>query len=116
MSKSTIKQQKRTRRHGRIRAKVFGTAECPRFAAFRSNRAIYAQLIDDDKGVTLVSSDSRKAKGKNSRERAHATGADIAAKAKKAGVSKVVFDRGGFLFAGSIKELADGAREAGLEF
>jgi large subunit ribosomal protein L18 len=116
MNKSAVKQQKRTRRHSRIRAKVIGDAERPRLAVFRSNRFVYAQIIDDEKGTTIASSDSRVVDGKGLKERAHAVGKDIAAKAAKAGVEQVVFDRGGFLFAGSVKELAEGAREGGLKF
>ena len=116
MSKISIKTAKRTRRHGRIRSKVAGTADKPRLAVYRSNTAIYAQLIDDVKGATLAAADSRTAKGENARARARAVGSAIAEAAKKAGVSKVVFDRGGFLYTGSVKELAEGAREAGLIF
>jgi large subunit ribosomal protein L18 len=116
MNKSSIKVAKRTRRHSRIRATVEGTAERPRLAIFRSNRIVYAQIINDAEGVTLVASDSRTVDGNGLKERARAVGKDIAKKAKEKGVERVVFDRGGFLFAGSVKELADGAREGGLSF
>jgi len=116
MSKEAAKITKRTRRHNRIRAKVEGTSECPRLAVYRSNRYLYAQLIDDEKGVTLASADSRTAKGTTSRERARAVGTAIAEKAAALKVEAVVFDRGGFLYAGSIKQLAEGAREGGLTF
>jgi large subunit ribosomal protein L18 len=116
MSNTTIKQQKRERRHNRIRAKVSGTALCPRLAVYRSNTAVYAQVIDDEAGKTLVSADTRSVSGTGKRERARATGAKIAELAKKAGLTRVVFDRGGFLYMGVIKEVADGAREGGLTF
>ena len=116
MNKATIKTNKRTRRHHRIRAKVSGTAERPRLAVYRSNRFVYAQLINDETGVTLAASDTRTMKGTGARERARAVGKDIAEKASKISVSTVVFDRGGFLYTGVIKELADSAREAGLTF
>lgn len=114
MSKSAEKQQKRFRRHNRIRAKVNGTAECPRLAVYRSNKFLYAQIIDDIKRVTLASADSRSVSG--ALGRGEKVGADIATKAKAAGITKVVFDRGGFLYTGVIKELADSARKAGLIF
>lgn len=116
MEKSSNKINKRTRRHARIRAKIKGTEARPRLCVFRSNTAIYAQLVNDEKGITIASSDSRKAEGKNARERAQGVGNTIASLAKKAGVEKVVFDRGGFLFTGVIKEVAEGARKGGLIF
>lgn len=116
MNASSLKKDKRTRRHARIRARVQGTSERPRLAVFRSNRFIYAQLIDDSQGITLVSADSRTAQGKNSRERALEVGKLIATNAKQKGVEKVVFDRGGFQYKGVIAALAEGAREAGLSF
>jgi len=93
-----------------------GTAECPRLAVYRSNKSIYAQLINDETHTTLAAADSRKAKGATPREKARAVGILIAEAAKKAGVTKVVFDRGGFLYTGAVKELAEGARESGLTF
>lgn len=116
MSTTSRKIEQRTRRHVRIRARVSGTAERPRLAVFRSNRFVYAQLIDDAKGVTIAASDSRKVKGNSARERAGAVGKEIAEQAKKKGVSLAVFDRGGFQYQGVIAALADGAREAGLSF
>ena len=98
-----------------IRKKVSGTAERPRLAVFRSNKEIYAQLIDDVAGNTLASASSKEAKG-NKTEQAAAVGVLIAANAKKAGVETVVFDRGGFLYHGRVKALAESAREAGLKF
>lgn len=116
MNKTAIKKQKRERRHNRIRAEVTGTASRPRLAVFRSNRYMYAQLIDDENGTTLGGVDSRKITGDTLKERSQKTGTEIAALAKKIGVDTVVFDRGGFLYAGTVKALADGAREGGLTF
>lgn len=116
MDKTSYKKTQRARRHNRIRAKVSGTAELPRLAVYRSNKLVYAQLINDETGTTIAAVDSRKAKGKTPRERARAVGTLIAEAAKKAGISTVVFDRGGFLYTGTVKELADGAREGGLTF
>jgi len=95
---------------------VKGTAECPRLAIFRSNRFIYAQLIDDVTNTTIVGTDTRKAKGKTPTLRAKETGEGLAVEAKKKGIEKVVFDRGGFQYKGAIVALADGAREGGLSF
>ena len=116
MSTTSQKVMKRTRRHARIRSKISGTATCPRLAIYRSNRFIYAQLINDESGVTLVGTDTRKAKGKTAGERAKEVGQMIAAEAKKKGIERVVFDRGGFRYQGAVVELAEGAREAGLVF
>ncbi len=106
----------RTRRHARIRARVSGTEARPRLAVFRSNRFIYAQLIDDASGKTLAAADSRTVKVKSGHEQAKAVGALIAEKAKAKGITSVVFDRGGFQYQGMIAALAEGAREAGLTF
>lgn len=116
MSTTPTKVAQRTRRHARIRAKIGGTAACPRLAVFRSNRFIYAQLIDDEAQKTIAAADSRTAKGASARDRAQVVGATIAAAAKAKGIEKVVFDRGGFQYQGAIVALADGAREAGLVF
>lgn len=111
------KTEQRSRRHRRIRSRVMGTAERPRLAFFKSNRYVYAQLIDDGKGVTLASASSLGAKGKVSMaERAKEVGALIAGRAKEKKISKVVFDRGGFSYGGKVKIFADAAREAGLDF
>ncbi len=110
------KKQQRTQRHNRIRARIIGTKERPRLCVFRSNRFLYGQLIDDENGVTLAAIDTKKITGATPRERAAKAGAAIAEAGKKAGVEKVVFDRGGFLFIGAIKEFADSARSAGLQF
>ncbi len=116
MSTSSQKIVQRTRRHARIRAKVSGTSVRPRLAVFRSNRFIYAQLIDDETQKTITAADSRAVKGASARDRAKAVGALIAEAAKKKGVTTAVFDRGGFQYLGVIAALADGAREAGLVF
>ena len=116
MDTSTHKRKQHARRHNRIRAKVSGTAERPRLAVYRSNNIMYAQLINDETGATMLAADSRKAKGTTPREKARAVGTLIAEAAKKAGMTKVVFDRGGFLYTGAVKELAEGAREGGLIF
>lgn len=106
----------RARRHARIRARVTGTAAKPRLAVFRSNRYVYAQLINDEAGTTLASADSRKVAGANLVERGTAVGKALAELAKKAGIEKVVFDRGGFQYQGVVAALATGAREGGLQF
>ncbi|MGN0235507.1 MAG: 50S ribosomal protein L18 [Paludibacteraceae bacterium] len=100
-----------------IRTKVSGTAERPRLTVFRSNSQIYAQVIDDTKGVTLASASSLGIKDKMTKsEKAALVGKAIAEAAKKAGVSEVVFDRNGYLYHGRVQSLADAAREAGLQF
>lgn len=104
------------RRRARIRAKITGTAERPRLAVFKSHKYMYAQIIDDAKGHTLAAADTRSLKGKTPVERAKELGVEIAKKAKAAKIGKVVFDRGGFLYTGKIKMVADAAREGGLEF
>jgi len=104
------------RRKNRIRAKINGTAERPRLAIFKSHKYLYAQVIDDTKGHTLAAADTRALKGKTPVDRAKELGTEIAKKAKAAKVTKVVFDRGGFLYTGKIKMVADAAREGGLEF
>ena len=106
----------RNSRRKRIRAKIQGTAEKPRLSVFRSNAHIYAQLIDDQKGVTLVeASDMKSSKGTKT-ESAQAVGKALAEKAKQAKISHCVFDRGGYKYHGRVKALAEGAREAGLQF
>ena len=108
----------RKKRHARVRNKVSGTAECPRLNVFRSNTQIFAQIIDDVKGTTLASSSSVELKIKNggNAEGAALVGKDIAEKALKAKIKNVVFDRGGYLYHGRVKALAEAARENGLEF
>lgn len=113
---SQFKKEKRQRRHTKIRSTIFGSEARPRFSVAKSNTAMYAQLIDDNAGKTLVSSSTRDVKGKTGVEKAHAVGKDIAEKAIKAGIKTVVFDRGGFVYTGKVKAVAEGAREAGLQF
>ncbi|MCF7815926.1 MAG: 50S ribosomal protein L18 [Candidatus Pacebacteria bacterium] len=116
MKITSQKVENRKRRHARIRAKVKGTATCPRLAVYRSNRFMYAQLIDDDTSTTLVGLDTRVAKAATAKDRAKEVGLLIADEAKKKGILKVVFDRGGFQYQGAVVSLAEGAREGGLEF
>lgn len=108
----------RLRRHARVRKTVSGTKEVPRLCVFRSNTNIFAQIIDDEAGTTLVSSSSVELKLKNGGnvEGAKLVGEDIAKKAKKAKITKVVFDRGGYQYHGRVEALAQAARENGLEF
>ena len=119
MDRARQRVEARDRIRERIRRKVTGTSERPRLAVFRSLKSIYAQVIDDSTGKTIVSASSRDtesgAKGANAAA-AKAVGALIAKKAKDKGVTRVVFDRGGYLYHGNIKALADAARENGLEF
>ena len=112
------KEQARHRRHRRVRAKVSGTAERPRLAVYRSNAHIYAQLIDDATGRTLAaaSSGEKQVAGTARAEGPAAVGKLIAERAKAAGVETCVFDRGGYLYHGRVKALAEGAREGGLSF
>ena len=108
----------RVRRHIRVRAKISGTPECPRLCVYRSNKNIEAQIIDDVNGVTLVASSSMSLhldNGSNA-EAASKVGADIAKKAQAKKITKVVFDRSGYIYHGRVKALAEAAREAGLEF
>ena len=116
MSTTSPKVVKRTRRHARIRARVRGSEACPRLAVFRSNRFMYAQLINDETGVTLVGTDTRKAKAKTALLRAKEAGTALASLAKQKGVTRIVFDRGGFQYQGAVVAFAEGAREGGLEF
>ena len=118
MYKTRSRNADRLRRHARVRTKVSGTAECPRLNVFRSNANITAQIIDDTKGETLVSSSSMQLKLANGGniEAAKAVGEDVAKKALAANINTVVFDRGGYIYHGRIKALAEAAREAGLEF
>lgn len=107
--------QSRKRIHMRVRKKVNGTNERPRLNVYRSNKAIYCQIVDDTKGHTLAAASSTGLTG-NKTEKALAVGKLIAEKAKAAGIENVVFDRGGYLYHGRVKALADGAREGGLQF
>lgn len=113
------KEARRAKIRTRIRATVKGTAERPRLSVFRSNSQIYAQIIDDLKGVTLASASSlsmKEAQKVAKIEQAKLVGKQIAERAAAAGINEVVFDRGGYLYHGRVKSLADAAREAGLKF
>ncbi len=112
----TTKIDKRIRLKAKIRSKVSGTSERPRFSVFRSNKFIYAQLIDDTTGTTLLSASDAKAKKGTKRERAEQVGAELAKKAQEKKITTVVFDRNGFKYTGRIQVLADAARAAGLTF
>ena len=112
------KQERRFRIKQRIRKVVIGTQDVPRLSVFRSNRDIYAQVVNDNEGKTLASASSLKmeGKGKNKTELAFEVGKALAEIAKQNGIEKVVFDRGGYLYHGRVKSLADGARKGGLKF
>ncbi len=118
MSQLTTREA-RLRRHRRVRGKVRGTAERPRLAVFRSNRGIFAQLVDDDAGKTVAAASwvglPKSFKGDKSAQ-ASEVGANLAQAARKAGIKAAVFDRGGYLYHGRVKALAEGAREGGLRF
>ena len=112
------KREARLRRHRRVRGKIAGTAERPRLVVFRSNRGIFAQLVDDESARTLVSAGWTALSGTSGTktDQAREVGKALAASAKKAGVERCVFDRAGYLFHGRVKALAEGAREGGLQF
>jgi large subunit ribosomal protein L18 len=118
MSSSLSTREARLRRHRRVRGKIAGTAERPRLAVFRSNRGVFAQLVDDESGRTLAQASwlaDRGFKGTKT-EQAHGVGKALAEAAKQAGIERCVFDRGGYLYHGRVKALAEGAREGGLQF
>ena len=119
------KQEKHYRRHRRVRAKIKGTAKVPRLCVFRSNKHIYAQLVDDEKGKTLISASDLDLKSQKTKTKKELTGKSaiayragqiLAKKAIEKKIEKVVFDRGGYKYHGRIKALADAVREAGLKF
>ena len=117
MDKNKIKQAKRMRRKGRVRAKASGTADCPRLSVFRSNRGIYAQVINDETGRTIASVSAKEIKTVGKKVAVSlALGKLIAEKAIAKGVKRVVFDRSGYKYHGRVKALAEGAREGGLKF
>ena len=115
--RSDIKRGARLRRHRRVRRKLAGTSERPRLAVYRSNRHIYAQLVDDATGRTVAAASDTEAAvdGKGKADKAKAVGALLAKRAKDAGVERAVFDRGGRLYHGRVKALAEGARQEGLQ-
>ena len=119
MVKRIDKNAMRLKRHVRVRGKISGTPECPRLNVFRSNANIYAQIIDDVNGVTLVSANTLEKDfegATGNMEAAKKVGAVLAERAKAKGIEEVVFDRGGYIFHGRVAALAEGAREAGLKF
>lgn len=119
MISKTNRKLERERRHRRVRSKISGTAECPRLCVFRSNANVYAQVIDDTTGTTLVSASTldKEVKTKHSNiEAAKEVGTLIAKRALEKNIKTVVYDRGGYVYHGIVKELAEAAREAGLEF
>ena len=122
MIKKINKNEQRVKRHVRLRHDLAGTAKRPRLCVYRSLSNIYAQIIDDDKAVTLVSCNTtqkdirEKVANMTNKEQARFVGEQIAKLAKKKKITEVVFDRGGYLYTGRVKELADGARAAGLQF
>ena len=118
MLKKTRKNKERQRRHKRVRRVVSGTPDCPRLNVFRSNKQIYAQIIDDTTGKTLAASSSVVLKLENGGniDAAKKVGADIADKCKALNIESVRFDRGGYVYHGRVQALADAAREAGLKF
>ena len=119
MVKNINKNAMRLKRHVRVRGKISGTPECPRLNVFRSNANIYAQIIDDVNGVTLVAANTLEKDfegATGNAEAAKKVGAVLAERAKAKGIEQVVFDRGGYIFHGRVAALAEGAREAGLKF
>ena len=116
MIKKVSRNDMRKIRHERVRAKISGTPVCPRLSVYRSNKNISAQIIDDVNGITLASASSLKLENGSNIEAASVVGKMIAEEAKKANITKVVFDRGGYLYHGRVQALAEAARENGLEF
>lgn len=119
MITKTDRKAERVRRHKRVRTKISGTAECPRLCVYRSNTNLYAQIIDDEKQVTLTAAstlDKEVKTKKANKEAAKEVGTLIAKKAAEKNITTVVFDRGGYIYHGVVKELAEAAREGGLKF
>lgn len=117
MDKQKAKQLKRTRRQGKIRTKIQGISSCPRLSVFKSNKGMFLQLIDDNKGITLVSANIGEIKEKMTKtEASFQLGELIAKKAMAKKIEKIVFDRGGFRYHGRVKAVAEGARKGGLKF
>lgn len=112
---SKFKQQHRMRRHKRVRAKIFGTVEKPRIAVFKSNQYIYAQVVDDESGKTLLSVSDMEVKTGKKSDKALKIGQALAAQMKEKGLLEAVFDRGGFKFHGRVKSIADGLRSGGIK-
>jgi large subunit ribosomal protein L18 len=116
IASSGARDTQRQLRHLRVRKKVAGTADRPRLVVFRSDKHIYAQLVDDDAGRTIATVSSQKVAGGKKTEKATEVGKQVAVVAKDKGITRVVFDRGGYKYHGRVKAVADGAREGGLEF
>ncbi len=116
MKKGSTKLEKRERRHLRVRARISGTALRPRLSVYRSNKAVYGQLIDDDLGVTLLSTKTDMTEKLSKMKLAFSAGERMGKDAKGKKITHVVFDRGGFIYTGSVKAFADGARKGGLSF
>jgi large subunit ribosomal protein L18 len=116
IASSGARETQRRLRHMRVRKKVVGSADRPRLVVFRSDKHIYAQLVDDDTGRTIATISSLKVGGGKKSEKASEVGKQVAAVAKDKGITRVVFDRGGYKYHGRVKAVADGAREGGLEF
>ncbi|MHB8651840.1 MAG: 50S ribosomal protein L18 [Minisyncoccota bacterium] len=116
MNTAKTKQYKHMRRHARVRAKISGTAEVPRLSVYKSNRFMYAQLIDDVRGVTIAAASDLSAQGATKVVRAQSVGEELAKAAQSHKIKRVVFDRGGFLYTGRVRALAEGARAGGLTF
>lgn len=113
---TTNKEQRRIKIKYRVRNKISGTAECPRLTVFRSNKQIYVQIINDETASTLVAASSLGMEAMPKKEKAAKVGEAVAKKAIEAGITRVVFDRNGYLYHGRVKEVADGARKGGLKF
>ena len=113
---NTKRENRRKIRHRRVRSKIKGTSSRPRLSVFKSNKFIYAQVIDDDNASTIISFDSRKIKDGTPRDKALIMGEEIAKLSKDKKIEEVVFDRGGYIYTGVVKALADGARKGGLKF
>ena len=113
---TTNKEQRRIKIKYRVRNKISGTAECPRLTVFRSNKQIYVQIINDETASTLVAASSLGTEAMPKKEQAAKVGEAVAKKAIEAGITRVVFDRNGYLYHGRVKEVADGARKGGLKF
>lgn len=116
ISQSQKKTQKRDRRRARIRSKVFGTAERPRLSIFKSNTRVYGQVVNDETGKTIFAVSTSDVKGETALARATEMGKKIAEKAKEHKIKTIVFDRGGYVYTGKVKAVAEGAREGGLKF
>ncbi|HLC87645.1 MAG TPA: 50S ribosomal protein L18 [Patescibacteria group bacterium] len=111
-----MKRQLRESKHKRVRKNIFGTAEKPRVAVFKSGQHIYAQIIDDNKSITIVAESDLKIKGGTKTEKATKVGETLAQKAVKAKITKIIFDRGGFSYHGRVAAVAEGLRKGGLQF